>query len=223
MSVLGVAATIAQLALSSISIHPNKRGLFYQDDLSDIIETTGIVIEEHHSDNLEITQHPIEQGAAITDHAYKRPAELTLKLGWSNSPILDKNTIRAEQLAGAAATLSPVAGAIVGAVGVGIAAASLLFGDDSSSIKSVYAQLLKLQTDRTLFTIYTGKRVYVDMICKSLTTESDSESENSLIIAMSCQQVILVNTNLVSLPKGTQKNPAQTASPTSKGQVSANG
>jgi len=46
-----------------------------------------ITIEEHHHDELVITDHPVEQGAAISDHAYKKPAELTLTLGWTNSSL----------------------------------------------------------------------------------------------------------------------------------------
>jgi len=43
-----------------------------------------VTIEEDAEDLLEITQHPVEQGAAITDHAYKRPAELRMRIGWSD-------------------------------------------------------------------------------------------------------------------------------------------
>jgi hypothetical protein len=43
-----------------------------------------VTIEEDADDVLEITQHPVEQGAAITDHAYKRPAEVRMRLGWSD-------------------------------------------------------------------------------------------------------------------------------------------
>ena len=42
-------------------------------------------VEERHMDRLEITNHPVETGAAITDHAFYHPPELTLVLGWSNS------------------------------------------------------------------------------------------------------------------------------------------
>jgi|GEM_PF-2414026 hypothetical protein len=42
-------------------------------------------IQETHRDTLVITEHPVEQGAAITDHAYKRPAEITVNYSWSNS------------------------------------------------------------------------------------------------------------------------------------------
>lgn len=44
-----------------------------------------VTIEEQGTDDLAITQHPVEQGAAITDHAYKQPSQVTLRLGWSNS------------------------------------------------------------------------------------------------------------------------------------------
>jgi hypothetical protein len=44
-----------------------------------------VVIEEHHRDEMVITTHPVQSGAAITDHAYKQPAQLSLRYGWSNS------------------------------------------------------------------------------------------------------------------------------------------
>ena len=42
-------------------------------------------IEEVHSDQLVITEHPVETGAAISDHAYKRPAEVEMRIGFSDS------------------------------------------------------------------------------------------------------------------------------------------
>ena len=44
-----------------------------------------VTIEEEHHDKLIITNHPVEQGAMISDHAYKMPAMLTIRAGWSNS------------------------------------------------------------------------------------------------------------------------------------------
>lgn len=41
-----------------------------------------IVVEEHHEDQLVITEHPVERGASITDHAYKRPKEVVLRAAW---------------------------------------------------------------------------------------------------------------------------------------------
>lgn len=44
-----------------------------------------ITVEEEHHDELVITEHPVEQGAAISDHAYKRPSEVIIRAGWSSS------------------------------------------------------------------------------------------------------------------------------------------
>jgi hypothetical protein len=44
-----------------------------------------VTIEEIHHDELITTDHPVEIGAAITDHAFKRPAELEMRVGFSNS------------------------------------------------------------------------------------------------------------------------------------------
>lgn len=46
-----------------------------------------VTVEEEGVDELTITKHPVEQGASITDHAYKQPARLTLRVGWSNSSL----------------------------------------------------------------------------------------------------------------------------------------
>ena len=42
-----------------------------------------ITIEESHDDTMEITSHPVQQGAAISDHAYKNPATLKVVYGFN--------------------------------------------------------------------------------------------------------------------------------------------
>ncbi len=44
-----------------------------------------VVVEEVYRDSLIITDHPVERGAAITDHAFKRPSGIDIRAGWSNS------------------------------------------------------------------------------------------------------------------------------------------
>lgn len=51
--------------------------------LGDLIPVT--VVAERHQDTLRITQHPVEKGAVIADHAIKEPATLTLEYRWSES------------------------------------------------------------------------------------------------------------------------------------------
>jgi hypothetical protein len=42
-----------------------------------------VTISEQERDELTITEHPVEQGAPISDHAYARPSEVTIRAGWS--------------------------------------------------------------------------------------------------------------------------------------------
>ena len=44
-----------------------------------------VVLEEAGDDELRITDHPVEIGAAITDHAFKMPVVLVMKAAWSDS------------------------------------------------------------------------------------------------------------------------------------------
>ena len=46
-----------------------------------------VTLEEDHNDEIEITDHPVEYGASITDHAFKRPPSVIITCGWSNSSI----------------------------------------------------------------------------------------------------------------------------------------
>ena len=185
-----------QIGIQSFLIKP-KRGItnITLDDGSTLPDIAAqAVVEEQHDDDLEITDHPVEQGAAITDHAFKRPAKVTLTLGWSNSPSLAAQIISA-----------------------GTAAQSSLNGSQIEQIKTVYQNLLKLQSSRAMFTLYTGKRVYSNMVCKTLSTSTTSKTENSFVVTLVCQQIIVVNTQTVTLAKSVQKNPSQTASPVNKG------
>lgn len=79
MSFLPIGASIIGTAIlgfiNAILIGPRSIGGFEAD----------VTIEEHHHDELAITEHPVEQGAAIADHAYKRPSAVVIKAGWSNS------------------------------------------------------------------------------------------------------------------------------------------
>lgn len=43
-----------------------------------------VTMRETHTDNLIVTDHPVETGATISDHAFKRPVEVEMLLGWSN-------------------------------------------------------------------------------------------------------------------------------------------
>lgn len=186
-----------QIGLQSFLIKPKRgiTGIVLDDNTTMPDITAQAIIEEQHEDELELTEHPVEQGAAITDHAFKKPARVVLTLGWSNSPSISAQIIAAG----------------------GVSTQSVLNGSQIDQIKLIYQNLLKLQSSRALFTLYTGKRIYTNMVAKTIATSTDSKTENSFIVRVICQQIIIVNTQTVTLSKSVQKNPSQTASPINKG------
>ena len=143
----------------------------------------GVVVEEAHRDDLVITDHPVEQGAAITDHAFKRPAEVRIICGWSNSATLN----------------SLVDGSVISAAFEG-------------RVREVYRRLLGLQEAREPFSVTTGKRTYRNMLMSSLDVTTDQKTEYALLVSAVFREVVLVDTLTTTLaPAENQANPASTA------------
>jgi hypothetical protein len=133
-----------------------------------------VTIEEHHHDEMDIVDHPIEVGAPITDHTFKRPAELILHLGWTANQLL-------ELLEGDTPETSATQ------------------ADYLNALAQVYAQLLQGQANRVLYTVNTTKRVYQNMAIKSISTTTDKETHNVLMVTLILRELILVTTQIVSV------------------------
>lgn len=194
---IGYVAAAAQIGLNAILVKP-KRGI------GTIIPQ--VVIEEIHNDRLEITDHPIAQGAVISDHAYKRPAELVIRCGWSNSP-----------------SISGLVDGLVGAVtGTVDGVQALVTGNTTQQVRDVYKALLALQEKREPFDVYTGKRVYSNMLIYGLTVTTDKQSENTLMVLANLRQLIMVSSQTINVnttPKSSMADPGANAGVVSNGQV----
>lgn len=213
---LGFVLPVLSIGLGALSIRP-KRGFFPTGGTSQNLIARA-TIRETHRDVLEISDHPIEQGAAISDHAFKRPAEVVIECGWSNTPSLPGG-IRgtATALLGNAIPVVGTALALLDTLGT---AQSLLNGNGVDQVRATYQQLLELQASRIPFDIYTGKRVYKNMLFRELMTTTEGTTENSLMITATCRQVLLVATRTVTIPinPSAQAAPAKTTPTTDLGQ-----
>ncbi|AWJ93324.1 hypothetical protein Sp245p_26240 (plasmid) [Azospirillum baldaniorum] len=149
-----------------------------------------VVVEEQHLDQLRLTQHPVEVGAQITDHAFKLPARLRIRAGWS--------------FANAA----------------GIAAMFLPVPPDTSYLTDLYDTLLKIQTQRAVVTVVTGKRRYTNLMLETLAVRTDEKSENVLWVSAEFQEVLFARVQTVTVPDpSVQKAPQATAAPVNNGNV----
>lgn len=148
-----------------------------------------VTVEEKHKDELKITEHPTEVGAPINDHAYKEAPEVSMKVGWSES-----------------------AGKLNGLVGD-----SFLSGNTSLNI--VYQTLIQLQESAVPLVISTGKRLYTNMLIKSLGCTTDLQNENVLMIDLTFKKINLVQTSETEVLVENQANPAETSGVSDGGTV----
>ncbi|WP_387468414.1 phage baseplate protein [Photorhabdus sp. RM323S] len=124
-----------------------------------------VVISEKHTDALEITEHPVEIGAAVSDHAYKKPSEITMELGF----------------AGGGSLLDFVDTSKIG-LSMGL------------SPKETYQKILDLQALREPFNVITGKRTYENMLIKAIEVTTDRLSENVLLCTLTLREMIISST-----------------------------
>lgn len=153
-------------------------------------------LEEIHNSTVQITEHPVELGAEITDHAFKKPEEVVLRCAWSNS--------------------SPQA--LLGSV------QRLFSGDLSGSdyVSDVYSQLRALQDLRAPFEIVTTTRRYQNMLITALQVTRDQKTGNALVCTATCREVIIVQTKATTLPpRQDQASPEETAEVEDRGTVQA--
>lgn len=183
------------LGLGAVLLQPNTRGILPVGGQILIPQAT---IEEVHHDELVITENPVEFGSNISDHAYKLPAEVVVRFGYSNSPSSQSGGI-----IGAATTIGSTLNQIpgIGAINSGLQTIqSITNGNSINQVKDVYQNLLSIQTSLIPFSVYTGKRVYANMLLKSLTINTDKNSENSLMVTATFRQIIFAVTQTISTP-----------------------
>jgi len=148
-------------------------------------------ISERTRDEMVISQHPVEIGSVISDNAYKLPISLVITAGWSNS------------------TLN-----INSAMFLGNAALNVLNGGgfsfgDFNYIKQVYKNFLTMQQNAIPFSVTTGKRQFNNMLIKYIQEMTDEKSENCLILEIGLQEIIMVYSQTVSNPAGTNSPNSQ--------------
>ncbi|HHT7473991.1 TPA: phage baseplate protein, partial [Raoultella planticola] len=103
--------------------------------------------------------------AAISDHAYRRPSEVVMQVGFAGGgsllDFLDTTSF------GLSVGLSP---------------------------KETYQELLDLQNSRVPFDVVTGKRIYSNMLIRALEVTTDRTSENVLSAVLTLREVIITST-----------------------------
>lgn len=129
-------------------------------------------LSENHMSGQDVTDHPIEEGSPITDHARKRPDSLTIDGLVTDTPVGLTQRQRAAQSSG-----------------------TVDDADAPGYAQAAYLKLRELLTGK-LFTIVTGLQVYDDMVLTDLTVPRDRTVGHALRFSATFKNVRIVKNKI---------------------------
>ena len=145
-----------------------------------------ITFNEKTVDDYTITDHPVENGEVISDHLVKLPTQYTIKAGYAGNGLF--NTIK-------------VIGNAISNI------ANNRITNPQTLLQAQYSQLLDLQKSKNLFKIVTPKRIYKNMVIKTLSVETDIDTESVLNFTAQCREIQIATTSVTeSLIKNASDN-----------------
>jgi hypothetical protein len=92
--------------------------------------------------------------------------------------------------------------------------------NDPGFLNSLYGKMLQLQANVTLFRVVTGKRIYENMVIRSLSVVTDKETENVLDLNVELEEILMAVTSSSTISAMSQQSlPQKTAPVIPQGQV----
>jgi NDP-sugar pyrophosphorylase family protein len=150
----------------------------------DDVFQANVTIEEVLTDELEITEHEVQQGAQISDHAYKKQSTIMLRCLYSDDAQFLSSAIF-----------------------------NFVTRKKKLSNDAAYEMLLEFQKDIIPLKVVTGKRTYTNVLIKTLTQVNDRDTNKVLSINIELKELFVVTIQKVTLPpREVQKIPEQTDS-----------
>lgn len=147
-------------------------------------------ISEQHNSEVEVTDHQVEQGANISDHARVRPTTLSLECVISNTPITAQQAQRIVESGGFTFTAtSPVQGY-------------------RGHAEQTFNKLEALRDECRLITVVTSLKTYNNLILTSLSVPRNASTGEALRFSATFKSVTLVKnqTTTEKVTKTTQGN-----------------
>lgn len=132
---------------------------------------------EQHAGEVEVTEHPVEEGFNVTDHARPKPDTLTLDCIVSNTPLNRTQKKRVVKAFGQAFETTTLADQKQGVAGYAEAA---------------YQKLLQLKNAGDLIRVITQIRTYSSMIISNLSVPRDNKTGDALAFTIAFRQVRVV-------------------------------
>lgn len=137
-------------------------------------------ISESHQAGQDVTDHPVEEGSPITDHARKRPDVVTIEGLVTDTPVGLTQRQRAAQSLG------------------------LVDSEEAPGYaQAAYDQLRELLAGK-IFTVVTSLRTYDDMVLTDLTVPRDRSIGHALRFSATLKQIKLVKNKITAIATSTR-------------------
>jgi len=134
------------------------------------------VLRAEHSGESHVTEHPVQTGANISDHAYAMPARVTLEIGMSD--VMDSYSHLGDANAQAAA--------------------GTWTGTSNSKSVNAFQTLDSWRLNRVLLTLNTRLKSYASMVVESATPTESKETFTGLRCRVVFKQVLIANTQTIA-------------------------
>jgi hypothetical protein len=179
------AAGLAQGALRPV--FRNSFGGMLGQPVTDTIQLD-VTLVETHSAQAEVTQHPVEVGADISDHYRQKPREVRIQGIVTDTPI-DGSLINA---------------ALRAAPGLGIALAGAesvskaIFGQ-ADVMRSTFDLMQRIRDTGTMLQVWTPYRVYQNMLMTDFEVTRDQKGGEALYFTATFREVFLVASSTATI------------------------
>jgi hypothetical protein len=144
--------------------------IFYKGNYISTVELD-IVISEGATATTRVTENPVEYGANMNDHIIVDPMTFTV------SGVVSNISSRSVDIPETVKTV---------------------FSQATSKAREAWEALLKLQVDRTPFTLVQGLKEYLNVVIISLTESQDKDTANGLFFTATLKEIVFVGTEVVT-------------------------
>lgn len=134
-------------------------------------------VSEQHKSTLTITEHPVEVGANVSDHAQKEPDAITIQGIISDTPILLNVEDRQPSVPG---------------------------GDPDNRAQQAFIEFQRLQDIAALLEVATELRDYSDMMIESIAVTKDKDRRHILDISLDLRAFRRASVETVEAPEPTE-------------------
>lgn len=83
---------------------------------------------------------------------------------------------------------------------------------ENRDLNDIYDELRAKQVNGQTLVVQTGRRLYENMVIRSLRTDTDQATANALLVIVGLQEIILVDTLQVTMPPNANRSAPQSAS-----------